>query len=164
MKPIALVLLAATALGSVAIAQSAAPAAVTAKASPAFGTFGFDEAGMDKSVVPGDDFYAFANGAWTRNTPIPADKSSFGAFEVLQDLSDKRTRGLLETRRRATPTRRSAGAMRPISTPPRSRRKGLAPIKPWLDRIAGLTIEGRLCRAAGRREPRRRSARRSAAA
>ncbi|MBV8544845.1 MAG: hypothetical protein JO088_08870, partial [Acidobacteria bacterium] len=30
---------------------------------------GLDPAGMDKSVKPGNDFYAYANGTWTRNTP-----------------------------------------------------------------------------------------------
>src|SRR5882757_5828443 len=91
----------AVALAGGAIAQQQqAPAALVdgpAPARPAFGTFGFDETGMDRSVAPGDDFYAFANGNWAKTTAIPADKSSFGAFEVLQDLSDQRTNGLLET-------------------------------------------------------------------
>jgi len=136
MKPLTLALLAATGLGSVAVAQSAAPAA-TAAAKPAFGTFGFDEAGMDKSIVPGDDFYGFANGTWARNTPIPADKSSFGAFEQLQDLSDKRTRGLLE----AAGSDASSKIGRAYSTyldTATIEAKGLSPIKPWLGQIAAL--------------------------
>jgi len=32
---------------------------------------GLDLAGMDKSVKPGNDFYAYANGTWSKNTPIP---------------------------------------------------------------------------------------------
>ena len=56
----------------------------------AIGTFGFDEAGMDRSVRPGDDFYEFANGTWSMTTAIPADKSNYGAFHVLQDLSQQR--------------------------------------------------------------------------
>ena len=39
--------------------------------------------GMDRSVAPGDDFYAFANGTWAKNTPIPADKSNYGMFTML---------------------------------------------------------------------------------
>ncbi|MFC4295144.1 M13 family metallopeptidase [Novosphingobium tardum] len=31
---------------------------------------------MDKTVKPGDDFYAYANGAWMKNTQIPGDRSS----------------------------------------------------------------------------------------
>ena len=38
---------------------------------------------MDKSVAPGDDFYAYANGGWIKATPIPADKPSYGAAAIL---------------------------------------------------------------------------------
>ena len=37
---------------------------------------------IDKAVAPGDDFVAYANGDWVRNTPIPADRSSIGAFFI----------------------------------------------------------------------------------
>ena len=78
--------------------------AVTAKpamakpmaAKPVFGSFGVDGAGMNKAVKPGDDFYAFVNGTWASKTEIPADKSSWGGFSILRDLSDTRTRGIIE--------------------------------------------------------------------
>ena len=138
MKPFAFALLAATALGGAMIAQSAAPAAGIIAAKPMFGTFGFDEKGMDKSVAPGDDFYAFANGAWTKTTPIPADKSSFGAFEVLQDLSDQRPRGLLEAAARK-PDSKIGTAYATFLDTATIEAKGLAPIKPWLGKIASLS-------------------------
>lgn len=112
--------------------QATAPAAST---KPQFGTFGFDEAGMDRSVAPGDDFYAFANGTWTRNTPIPADKSNFGAFEVLQDLSDQRTHGLLEEAAK-DPASKIGQAYATYLDTAMIESKGLAPIKPllaWID-------------------------------
>ena len=62
---------------------------------PQYGTFGFDVAGMDRSVAPGDNFYEFANGTWAKNTPIPPDKSNYGMFTVLDDLSRERTRGII---------------------------------------------------------------------
>src|SRR5512144_3198377 len=52
--------------------------------------------GMDKSVDPGDDFYAYVNGGWLKNTEIPADKSSYGIFEMLTDESRKRTASLIQ--------------------------------------------------------------------
>jgi putative endopeptidase len=61
-----------------------------------FGTWGFDTAGMDKSVKPGDDFFRYANGKWADTTQIPADRTTFGAFYLLRDLSDARVRALLE--------------------------------------------------------------------
>ncbi|MEN2712310.1 M13 family metallopeptidase [Sphingomonas sp. NPDC092331] len=78
--------------------QSAAPVAAgaTADAGAArYGTWGFDLTGMDKGVKPGDDWYRFVNGAWTDRTAIPADRSSYGAFAVLRDLSEVRMRSLI---------------------------------------------------------------------
>ena len=63
---------------------------------PQIGSFGFDLAGMDRAVAPGDNFYHFANGTWARNTPIPADRSNYGMFAVLEELSTQRTREILE--------------------------------------------------------------------
>ena len=70
-----------------------AAAAVEAKR---YGSWGLDMAGMDRSAKPGDDFFAYANGAWAKTTQIPADRSSYGAFAVLRDLSEARLRTLLE--------------------------------------------------------------------
>src|SRR3546814_4573684 len=63
---------------------------------PEIGTFGFDLTGMDKSVQPGDDFYAYANGTWAKNTEIPADSSNYGMFTALADLSQTRMREILD--------------------------------------------------------------------
>ena len=42
-------------------------------------------AGMDTSVKPGDNFFDYTNGAWLKNTPIPDDRSSTGAFLKLYE-------------------------------------------------------------------------------
>src|SRR5262245_39116935 len=57
---------------------------------------GIDLAGMDKSVAPGDDFFAFANGTWIKTTEIPADRSSYGVWAVMADRVQRRTRELVE--------------------------------------------------------------------
>ncbi len=75
-------------------AGAPAPASVNAQR---YGTWGFDIAGMDRSVKPGDDWFRFVNGTWARNTTIPADRSSYGAFAVLRELSDARLRKLVES-------------------------------------------------------------------
>src|SRR5215470_14787885 len=54
---------------------------------PEIGTFGFDRAGMDITVQPGDSFFSYANGTWMKNTPIPADKPNYGMFTALADKS-----------------------------------------------------------------------------
>ena len=61
-----------------------------------YGTWGIDTAGMDRAVRPGADYFRYVSGTWADNTSIPADKSSYGNFAVLRDLSEARVRGLLE--------------------------------------------------------------------
>ena len=75
-----------------------APAATTsmAKAKPVFGTFGIDTPSMKTSVKPGDNFFEYVNGTWLDNTEIPADKSAYGGFGILADLSDERVRDIIE--------------------------------------------------------------------
>jgi len=115
---------------------SSAPAA-----KPQFGTFGFDEAGMDRSVAPGDDFYKFANGSWAKTTPIPADKSNYGSFNLLSDLSEARTRGILEEAAK-DPASKIGTAYATFLDRPAIDAKGLAPIQPWLGRVKGLKAKG----------------------
>jgi len=68
--------------------------AVAAK--PVLGSFGIATENMDKSVKPGDNFFKYVNGTWLKNTEIPADKSSYGAFTTLRDLSDERVKAIIE--------------------------------------------------------------------
>ncbi len=100
--PLKKTLLLATAMAVLAVPaigfsqQSSAPVAAGADAGATrYGAWGFDLTGMDKSVRPGDDWYRFVNGAWNDRTTIPADRSSFGAFAVLRDLSEVRMRSLI---------------------------------------------------------------------
>ena len=60
------------------------------------GKWGIDTDGMDRSVRPGEDFFAYVNGKWATTTQIPADRSSYGGFAVLRDLSEARLRKLVE--------------------------------------------------------------------
>src|SRR5689334_2021191 len=108
---------------------------------PQYGTFGFDTAGMDQSVAPGDDFYLFANGTWAKNTQIPSDKSNYGSFSVLQDLSQQRVRDILDAQK-DDPNSRIGMAYSSFLDEAGVEAKGLAPINPWLDRVRGLNSRG----------------------
>ena len=101
------------------------------------GTFGFDESGMNRAVQPGDDFYQFANGTWAKNTQIPADKSNFGMFTALQDLSQQRTREILDSTK-DDPASKIGAAYASFLDEAAVEAKGLAPIEPWLNEIRGL--------------------------
>ena len=105
---------------------------------------GIDLSGMDKSVLPGDDFYEYANGGWLKSTSMPPDKSRIGIFSQLAD----------ETRKRAADIIQSAGGKiadyySSILDEAGIEAKGLTPLKPQLDAIAGISDRTALARVIG---------------
>ncbi len=57
---------------------------------------GLDLPGMDRTVAPGDDFFAYANGAWVQRTEIPADRGSYGVGHQVAGLTDRRPAALIQ--------------------------------------------------------------------
>jgi putative endopeptidase len=104
---------------------------------PELGSYGFDETGMDRTVAPGQDFYAYANGDWAKNTVIPADRSNYGMFTQLDDLSKRRTREILETSQ-ADPDSKIGRAFANYLDEASANEKGLTPLQPWLNEIKAL--------------------------
>jgi putative endopeptidase len=62
---------------------------------PHYGTWGIDLTGMDTKVKPGDNFYDYVNGTATKNMVIPADRTSYGAFVKLAELSEARSKAII---------------------------------------------------------------------
>ena len=144
--------MATTALAACATQAPPSPADVTppvpaAEAPPApkpqYGAFGFDETGMDKSVAPGDSFYKFANGAWDARTEIPADKSNYGMFTTLDDLSRERTKQIIE-QQAGDPNSRIGAAYASFMDEAAVEAKGLALFEPWLGKIRGIGSKSQL--------------------
>jgi putative endopeptidase len=66
-----------------------APTAIAKPAAaPAIGTWGFDIAGMDRSVPAGVDFAKYSGGTWLKTTQIPGDRTRWGAFDELREQAD----------------------------------------------------------------------------
>ena len=59
-------------------------------------TLGFDPAELNDAVHPGDDFFAYVNGKWVAENEIPADRSRYGAFDMLRDKSDEDVKAIIE--------------------------------------------------------------------
>jgi len=57
---------------------------------------GLDTTNFDRTVRPQDDLFRFVNGAWLARTPIPADASSWGAFNELREKSRTAIRAIVE--------------------------------------------------------------------
>src|ERR1700742_4773669 len=58
---------------------------------------GPDVAAMDSSVVPGNDFFAYGNGTWIKNTEIPPDRSAYGLSQILADQTTQRVSDILKS-------------------------------------------------------------------
>ena len=145
-------LLRASALGLLALAV---PAVAADSSKPDIGSFGFDVAGMDRTTRAGDDFVTHTSGTYLKTLEIPADKTSFGMFTKLRDLSQERTRTIIE--------KAAASAGAPGSEAQKVgdfyasfmdeaaiEAKGIAPIKPELDKIAAIADKTQLAAMFGR--------------
>jgi len=92
----AVLLAASTALtwsGGVQAATADSPPSVAAPTHA--GAWGFDLTGRDTAVAPGADFYSYANGGYLKTVQIPPDRSRYGSFDVLSELSQNRVRAVL---------------------------------------------------------------------
>jgi putative endopeptidase len=63
---------------------------------PQIGPWGFDLAGMDRTIKPGDDFFRYSGGAWMTNTPIPPDRSSWSTFSMLRAKAETDVKVIVE--------------------------------------------------------------------
>jgi putative endopeptidase len=137
-------------------ARAAAPGAARSLqpiASRRMGPWGFDVAGMDRTVRPGADFFRFASGNWARSTQIPADRSSFGAFHVLGDLSEARVRQLVEGYRANDSNRdraKVAALYGSFMDEARVESLGARPLQPLLQRIRAARTREQLAELMGR--------------
>ena len=75
-------------------AVSTQPADLAHKAE--IGAFGLDLSAGNSAIKPGDDFFAYASGNWYDHFEIPPDRTSFGAFNQLDELSKQRVREIIE--------------------------------------------------------------------
>ncbi|HEY2276150.1 MAG TPA: M13 family metallopeptidase [Steroidobacteraceae bacterium] len=128
------------------------PAATAAPAArAAIGDCGLDLAAGDRSVRPGDDFFAYASGAWYGSFVIPSDHSSYGTFNALEEQSTERVRALIEAAADAhpaagTPEQQIDDYYASFMDSQTIEADGLAPAQADLKRIADATTREALAR------------------
>jgi len=121
---------------------------------PQFGSFGLDLSARKMSVAPGDDFYTYANGTWVDAFTIPADRSSYGSFTALSELSVQRVRELTETASK-TPGPPGSNAQKvgdfyaSFMDQSAIDAKGLAPVVANLARVAAAKSRANIARLFG---------------
>ena len=115
---------------------------------PVYGTWGYDPSAMDKSVKPGDDFWAFVNGDWDKNTQIAADRASAGPFVTLSDQAEKDVRNIVEQEAN-DPNRDHLGQQigdyySSFVDTAAIEAAGTTPLKPYLAQIEGVKTRAQL--------------------
>jgi len=98
---------------------------------------------QDTGVAPCQDFFQFANGGWLKAHPVPADRSTWGAFDEMEERNNVVLLEILED---------AAGARAPGGSVPQKvgdffaagmdakaiDRAGLSPLRPELARIGAV--------------------------
>ncbi len=59
-------------------------------------TSGINQANIDYSVRPQDNFYQYINGGWIKSHDIPDDKTAIGSFYDLRDKADNDVKAIIE--------------------------------------------------------------------
>ncbi|OWY41130.1 peptidase M13 [Xenophilus sp. AP218F] len=113
-----------------------------------------DFKGIDHSVRIQDNISLYANGAWLKRAVIPPERSSTGVAETLFEQNQQRIRAIIEHAAgeadAAPDARKIADLYRSFMDETRIARQGLAPLRPQLRAIAGLSTPAEALRYMGR--------------
>ncbi|MBS0558216.1 MAG: M13 family metallopeptidase [Proteobacteria bacterium] len=155
-------LAAAIACGIAACSQAPAPPAPAVKTAPSAPaqpaapapSIGIDLAAIDHGVKPGDDFFAYANGAWVKAATIPPDRSSTGTFFEVFEKAEKHTSDLIRNAGASNPAagsnaRKIADYYAAYMDEAAIDKAGLNPLKPELDAITAIKTRADLARVLG---------------
>jgi putative endopeptidase len=110
------------------------------------------QTGVDTAIQPGDDFFAYANGGWLHSTEIPTGKERWNARSEIEERTQQQVAKLLDDAA-AAPARSSARKVADFRAAYLNEAaieaRGIAPIKPLLQRIDRIRDKAALTRALG---------------
>ena len=115
---------------------------------------GLDLSGRDPSVPVTQDLFKSMNGQWINKTEIPSDKSSYGTFMELRDLSDQRLKTLVtelqdKARHHTVAELKVARFYESFIDTKTIDRQGLEPLRPLLQAIERIQTTHDLVRFLG---------------
>jgi putative endopeptidase len=110
------------------------------------------ESDVDASIKPGDDFFAYANGAWLKATDIPTGKARWTVRDEIAELTRQQVLKLLDDASAApagSTARKVADFRAAYLNETAIETKGIAPLKPMLERIDRVRDKASLTRLLG---------------
>ena len=99
---------------------------------------------MDSITRPQDDFFRFVNGGWLDQTEIPADEGRWGSFNELREFNNAAVLKVLEkatndkTYPEGSDQKKAADFYRIGMDSLLAEKRGLSPLKPYLDQIDNI--------------------------
>ena len=113
-----------------------------------FGTTGINLSARDLQVQPGDDFYNYANGTWISfiRSRLGNLDASFSLHALLSEEVEGQVRQIIEHPTDDPAGRQVAALYRSFMDEARIEQLGITPIRPYLDRIAGIRNRADLIR------------------
>ena len=124
---------------------STAPAASSTTAAADLGKSIFDVSELDPQINACQDFNGFVNAKWVAANPIPADQTSWGAFNMLNESSLKTQHDIVDEASKNADSAKAGSIEQKIGWLYHSgmdeatiEKNGFDPLKPKLDAIAGL--------------------------
>jgi len=107
---------------------------------------------VDTGIEPGDDFFAYANGGWLHATEIPAGKERWSAGSEIVERTRQQVSTLVDDAMAApagSSARKVADFRAAYLNEAAIEARGVAPIKPLLNRIDRIRNKAALTRALG---------------
>ncbi len=105
---------------------------------------GIKEENLDRSVWPGEDFYRFSCGGWLDANPLPDDFASYGTYEELSERTRQQLKDLIDgilaqDNAPGSDAARIADLYNLVMDTDRRDAEGMAPIRPYMERIRAIS-------------------------
>ena len=100
-------------------------------------------ANLDKSQVPGTDFFQYATGGWQNANPITDEYARYGQFDALREKNREQLKDLVleqaaKKGEKGSNSQKVGDLYNLVMDSTRRNNEGVAPVKPYMDAIAAM--------------------------